>query len=112
MNLSDYPENWPEVSRQIRERAGWKCEGTPHFPDCRAENGKPHPETGSKVILTVAHMDHDKSHADPARLRALCQRCHLDWDLEHHMANARRTRVIKRAGGDAAQPLPLAMEAN
>lgn len=101
-----YPDNWKEISLLIRERAGWRCEGTPHFPDCRAANGELHPDTGSRVVLTVAHLDHDTTHNDPKNLRALCQRCHLDWDLDYHMANARHTRWLKKLGGQTAK-LPL-----
>ena len=108
MNPADYHPDWRNISRQIREQAGQRCEGTPHYPECRAENGRAHPETGSLVVLTVAHMDHVKSNNDPANLRALCQRCHLDWDLDHHMSNARRTRAERRRGD--MQPLPLAIE--
>lgn len=83
-------KDWLEFRAEILTRAGHACEGTPQFPACRAANGEPHPETGSKVVLTVAHMDHDESHADRARCRALCQRCHNAWDLPHRRANARR----------------------
>lgn len=101
----NYPPNWKEISLAIRSRANWCCEGTDHFPDCRAVNSHPHPETGSRVILTVAHLDHDTNNNDPANLRALCQRCHLDWDADHHAANARRTRAKKRRGDTL--PLPF-----
>ncbi|NJL72858.1 MAG: hypothetical protein HC888_15545 [Candidatus Competibacteraceae bacterium] len=53
-----------------------------------------------KVVLTVAHLDHDPSHADPARLKALCQRCHLVLDAPLHAANARRTRQARKAAGE------------
>lgn len=99
VNYKNYHPDWRNISRQIREQAGWRCEGTPRFPDCRAENGRRHPDTGSKVVLTVAHMDHNPANNDPANLRALCQRCHLDWDHERHMANARRKRWERTVGG-------------
>ena len=70
-----YPPDWPEISRAIREeRAGWRCER------CGAANGLPHPVTGSRVVLTVAHLDHDPTNNDPSNLRALCQRCHNAHD--------------------------------
>lgn len=50
------------------------------FPECRAINGKPHPVTKSKVVLTIAHMDQVVEHNDHENLKALCQRCHLSWD--------------------------------
>lgn len=34
-----YPKNWKEIVKQINERAGNRCEGSPDYPDCRAENG-------------------------------------------------------------------------
>lgn len=105
MNTADYHPDWKNISRQIREQAGWACEGTADFPDCRAVNRQRHPETGSIVILTVAHMNHVTADNDPANLRALCQRCHLAWDREHHMANARRSHARKRRG--ETMPLPL-----
>lgn len=96
INYADYPPNWKEISARIRfERAGGRCEGSPAFPYCRAEHGRAHPDTGSKVVLTVAHLDHDiKNNADD-NLRAMCQRCHLSYDAEHHARNAARTRRKK-----------------
>lgn len=92
-NAARYPKNWKsEVVPRIRARSGNRCEGTDQFPDCRAANGEPHPETGSKVVLTVAHLDHTPENCDDDNLRHLCQRCHLAYDHDHHRANARRTR--------------------
>lgn len=92
-----HSKEWKTFRAEIIERAGDRCEGTPQHPDCRAANRQQHPETGSKVVLTIAHMDHDESHADPQRCRALCQRCHLKWDARHHRDNAARTRRAKSA---------------
>lgn len=104
-----YPADWEAISRRIRvERAGNRCEGSPRYPDCRAENGQPHPVTHSRVVLTVAHLDHDTTNNHDDNLRALCQRCHLFHDLEHHMANARRTRWLKKLGGQSAG-LPMSV---
>ncbi len=55
-NRDRYPKDWAEISLRHRMEAEWKCEGTPEFPNCKAENGKPHPDTGSMVVLTVAHL--------------------------------------------------------
>ncbi len=76
-------------------RAEFKCEGTPRYPECRAENGKPHPETGSRVVLTIMHRDHDLANAEPENFQAGCQRCHLTYDAQHHAHNAARTRRRK-----------------
>jgi len=75
LNSKEYPENWNEISSNIRfERAQNRCEL------CGAENYKPHPVTGSNVILTVAHLNHDTTDNRPENLKALCQRCHFNHD--------------------------------
>lgn len=97
---SIHSREWKAFRAFLLMRAGNRCEGTPQRPDCRAGNGKPHPETGSRVVLTIAHMDHDETHADPERCRTLCQRCHLRWDAKHHAANAAKTRRAKLVQGE------------
>lgn len=91
-NKARYPKEWKAISLAVRESAGDRCEGSPDFPDCRALNGAPHPETGSKVVLTVAHLDHTPENCDRANLRAWCQRCHLNYDKAHHAKTAYATR--------------------
>lgn len=92
---STHSKEWKIFRTSLLVRAGNRCEGTPMYPDCRAENGCAHPVTGSKVVLTIAHMDHDETHADPERCRVLCQKCHLSWDVKHHAKNAAITRRRK-----------------
>ena len=83
-NRARYPRNWKaEIRPQILERDGHRCEGSPAYPDCRAANYQPHPATGSKVVLTIAHLDHVPENCDPANLRAWCQRCHNTYDQAH-----------------------------
>lgn len=48
-----------------------------------------------KVILTVAHLNHELMDCRPENLKAMCQRCHLRYDAALHAANARRTREKK-----------------
>ncbi|WP_202049821.1 hypothetical protein [Microvirga mediterraneensis] len=91
---------WLAIRKAILDRAGNRCEGTPNRPECRAVNGEAHPETGSKVVLTIAHMDQDETHNDPANLRALCQRCHNAWDRPHRAINASITRHRKQGQND------------
>jgi hypothetical protein len=95
-----YPANWNDISLRIRTRAGWKCEW------CDAENGKPNPATGSKVVLTVAHLNHDPGDCADSNLASLCQRCHLTYDTEHHRKNAAATRRRKMNTGDLFDPPP------
>jgi hypothetical protein len=95
-----HSKEWKAFRAFILHRAANRCEGTPQHPDCRAQNGDRHPETGGKVVLTIAHMDHDETHADPSRCRALCQRCHNKWDAPHRVKNARITRRRKASQVD------------
>lgn len=91
-----HSKEWKAFRATLLDRAGNCCEGTDQHPDCRAANGQPHPETGSKVVLTIAHMDWDESHEDPERCRALCQRCHNHWDASHRRKNASVTMRRKK----------------
>ena len=45
------------------------------------------------IVLTTAHLDHTPENCDPSNLKALCQRCHLDYDKRQHTLN--RTRNAK-----------------
>ena len=99
-NRARYPKEWPAISARIRERDGNRCEGSPAYPDCRARNGEPHPVTGSTVVLTVAHMDHQPENCDPANLRAWCQRCHLRYDAPMHRDGIRRRARENAAIGE------------
>lgn len=101
MKKERYPPNWKEISLRIRERESQCCKF------CGAENGKPNPRTGSKVVLTVAHLGtdyldgakgnkHDKMDVRDENLAALCNRCHLRYDMDEHVENARKTRIRKK----------------
>jgi hypothetical protein len=48
-----------------------------------------------KVVLTVAHMDHDEHNHEVSddRLAHWCQKCHLEYDSEEKMR-----RIIKKSG--------------
>lgn len=82
IDYKKYHPKWSLISRLIRfHRAGGKCEW------CKAENGQPHPDTGSKVILTVAHLDRNRNNNRFGNLAALCQRCHLNYDRPTHIKN-------------------------
>ncbi len=99
-NASLYAENWKWIRARILQRANDCCEGSPKFPDCWVENYKPHPVTGSKVVLTIAHLNHDPSDCREENLRAMCQRCHFHHDQEQHQENSRRTRRARNAMRD------------
>ena len=80
-------------SRFVRfYRAKNRCEW------CGAENGEAHPVTGSRVVLTVAHVFDDRPEAAGLmNLAALCQRCHNRHDATGGQAR-RRARIEERPG--------------
>lgn len=111
-NRGRYPKDWKAISFRIRfERAEGRCEcagqcGQPHEGGrCAAEHGKPHPDTGSIVVLTAAHF-----HGSPPEqcgdedLFAGCQRCHNRYDAPFRAAGVKerrereRRRVMDKAG--------------
>jgi len=105
-DYSKYPPNWKrEIVPRIIARAGDCCEfcwvenRTLLFSVPVATVGRIWVQSESdaqrlaqistaaaksvKVVLTVAHLDHDESNHDVAddRLAALCQWCHLRYDI-------------------------------
>lgn len=113
-NRARYPKDWKAIVEQVRERSGDKCEGSPDFPDCRRPNGwLLNKRTGeltddgvaaeaweladgdkvSRIVLTTAHLDHVPENCDLSNLRHWCQRCHLNYDAEHHARTAYATRM-------------------
>lgn len=96
-NRARYPKDWPAISLRIRERAEWRCEFVENGERCEARQGMPHPLTGSKVVLTVAHLDHTPENCADENLLAGCQRCHNRYD-----APMRRAGIKARARAAAA----------
>lgn len=92
-----YPADWKLRSFFVRfVRAGGRCEA------CGAEHGKPHPITGSRVVLSTAHVfDHRPEAAGLLNLAAWCQRCHNRHDAKMRAAG-RRARVLGETVGVAA----------
>ena len=129
------PKSWPRIRAEIRARAGERCECTGQCGDahdggqCNAPNGamidrdretsarwRVHHHNGvcagercgaTKVVLTVAHLDHDEQNNDVANLCAMCQRCHLRLDAADNAARRRERRDA--AAGQAPLPTLAAM---
>jgi 5-methylcytosine-specific restriction endonuclease McrA len=63
---------------------------------CGAANYEPHPITGSRVVLTIAHLhDPNPANCNDTNLAALCQRCHNRLDAPMRAANRRKTLARK-----------------
>lgn len=127
INKKDYPPNWASISISIRERANWRCEwcdapnskyivrvaGAPLLAAWKTVTicgiskrvpwgdftVAPDRAPGStKIVLTVAHLDRDRTNNDPSNLAALCQRCHLNHDrAAQHIPHRRYGRNHDRS---------------
>lgn len=118
-----YPDNWPELSYEIKVRDGFKCKFCGVADKAigyRDESGGfqlllnrimgERFFNGFKIIqihLTVAHLGvpkrdgspgnkMDKSDCRPENLAALCQKCHLRYDIDEHVYNSALTRRRKQ----------------
>lgn len=98
IDYKQYPSNWKtEIRPAILERDNHCCKFC-HLPNYCFINKKtreiclPDEDNVTRIILTIAHLDQDKTNNDYENLAALCQKCHLGIDLKHHMENARATR--------------------
>jgi hypothetical protein len=98
-NRARYPKDWKAISSRIRfERAHSRCEcdgecGADHVGRCSEVHGSHHTLTGSIVVLTVAHLNHQPEDCADDNLKAMCQRCHNRYDMPMRRAGiARRKR--------------------
>ena len=79
---SEYPANWKQIAKAVKDAANWHC----------VRCGHPHdPQAG--YCLTVHHLDLDPQNCEWWNIPALCQKCHLQiqakvilerqWMFEH-----------------------------
>ncbi len=126
-NRHRYPADWKQIRARILARAGNCCErckapnltmiargegrhaGTYMTDDAEVIDAETGENLGQcrmsdysvgrmvRVVLTIAHLDHTPENCADDNLRAWCQRCHLQYDQQHHV----ETRQISRrtAGG-------------
>lgn len=113
-DVTQYHPDWAWIREQILDQADRRCEwcGLAHDSYAVVIDGRWVPiaewlDAGGwdvfgsprvvRVLLTIAHLDHDHRNDEPGNLRALCQRCHLGHDRPEHLrrriANLRRRRV-------------------
>lgn len=122
-NKEKYPANWKKISADIRfNRARNRCEvcgiknyqviyrmpgGLYRLPsltdwdmihsrikNCHSnftESLKYHGFT--RVVLTVAHLDHNPENNDYRNLMAMCQKCHNNYDRNHRRQTIRNSQL-------------------
>ena len=105
----DYPPDWELRSRFVRfVRARGRCEW------CGAKDGEPHPATGSRVVLTTAHIyDRDPMACSLLNLAALGS--DATWVMTEPSgppARARRRRARHGAPENVEQLVDQALEVN
>ena len=121
-NRKLYPANWAtEIRPAILKRAGNRCEwckkpngktilsvkyeGVWYWIDAEhwfvdpsgirsvpCSLGESEERSRAKIVLTIAHLDHDPTNNEPDNLRALCQRCHNTYDAPRRAANRKRRK--------------------
>lgn len=89
----DYHPNFDDRKKLHKIMAGWECE------QCGAKHGEEKISQTTGEIYTVyvqaAHLDHDPENGE-ARLKILCQSCHLKYDGPMHGKKMIRTKRMKR----------------
>lgn len=81
-STSDYPDNWNEIAKAVKDAAGWRCVRCGHRHDIDAG-----------YMLTVHHLDLSPANCAWWNCVSLCQKCHLqiqhkvvmqrEWMFEH-----------------------------
>lgn len=100
-NKKLYPKNWPIIRQRILYASDHKCEfcglrnhiigyrdDNRNFVECNGNPGEIiNTSEGDKkimkVVLTIAHLDHDPTNNHRSNLKALCQQCHNRHDAKH-----------------------------
>jgi len=95
-----YPKDWKDIVARIRKRSHNRCEWKDDGKRCKARNGKPHPITGSKVVLTTMHLDHDPRHNSDGNLLHACQMHHNRYDAPMRRAGIKSRAKAKMALSD------------
>lgn len=75
MDRTKYPTNWDEIALSVKEATGWKCQ--PCGKQCYTPG---QPVNDTRLVLTVAHINHVESDCRPENLIAACSVCHLRYD--------------------------------
>lgn len=111
---SEYPRNWKQIVAEILNRArneygqeqcecageclkhGGRCEEINHtWAKHRRSKGK------VTIRLTTAHLCHNKRCSERRHLKAMCEPCHLIYDLRCRQQCLQGSRAIKWAMGHA-----------
>jgi len=81
-NRGTYPRRWKRIAERVKRLNGYRCERCGHLslpatPILPCDSGCKHLRDGKRRVLTVHHLDGNKSNVRLWNLAALCQVCHL-----------------------------------
>jgi hypothetical protein len=74
LNISDY-----KAALEIKEHYNEWCEQEPK---------------SIIIVLTVAHLDHIPEHCQPENLKAMCQKCHNNYDKQHRKSTISQSKAV------------------
>jgi 5-methylcytosine-specific restriction endonuclease McrA len=90
-------KTWQRVRARVLRRSHHTCEGCGVSDNqlyfTRLQDGT---IKDGRVVLSVAHLNHNPADNRAENLKALCQRCHLRHDRRLHAQNCRRTWAKKK----------------
>ena len=109
INYSNYPPDWKtKIRPDILARANNCCEfcglknhaiihrfgkginDWEYWPEgMESEAWSIDGKKSTKIILTIAHLNHNIENNDYSNLKALCQRCNNAHDAQHRLDNRR-----------------------
>ena len=112
-NRNKYPGSWPTIRKRAIESAKGRCE------NCKVKNGTKNPRTRRRkvknprarrrIVLVVAHLDHNPQNCDESNLKVLCRSCHMvnDAPLRRYYWETRMNDWWLKEGRQAAMKLGL-----
>jgi hypothetical protein len=121
MDLSLYPKNWADISYDVKERAGWKCQqcdrdcmklgenllqfarrimhtSQPEIGFVSMRNLSPLFNNPKKWELQACHLDQNPANNALENLKALCCSCHRKLDNGRSQRAARDYFQAERCG--------------
>lgn len=87
--LNDYPADFDDISKRVRELRGWRCER------CRRDFLR----TVDREYLHVHHKNGMKNENREENLQVLCLGCHADEPQHAHLKNLAKYREFVRKFG-------------
>jgi hypothetical protein len=87
--INDYPADFEDISRRVREQSGWRCER------CRRDFSHP----ANKEYLHAHHKNGMKNENHGANLQVLCLGCHAGEPQHAHLKKLAEYREFERRFG-------------